>query len=171
MFAMVIPVISKLLDTLIPDAKVAQQLKVKMLDLEFQKQFKESEQEFFKSLKQLEVNAVEAASNSLFVAGWRPAVGWICVVALGYHYVLAPFIDGILQAFHIDVTLTQLNIADLMTILCGMLGLGAFRTAEKISFNKQKFYEVLRDKTKSLNTKDVQMLEEAIDKSIEKSSP
>ena len=74
---------------------------------------------------QLEVNKVEAASASLFVAGWRPAVGWSCCFALIYSTILSPILS-------IWFTVPSVDSSLLTTVLMGMLGLGAMRSAEKI---------------------------------------
>jgi hypothetical protein len=73
---------------------------------------------------QLEVNKVEAAHKSLFVAGWRPAIGWICGLALMYSTLLAPILSIWLIVPAVDSSL-------LTTVLMGMLGLGTLRTVEK----------------------------------------
>ena len=73
---------------------------------------------------QIEVNKVEAAHKSLFVAGWRPAIGWICGLALLYSTIISPIL-GIW--FTVPVVDTSL----LTTVLMGMMGLGAMRTFEK----------------------------------------
>lgn len=74
---------------------------------------------------QLEVNKVEAAHKNLFVAGWRPAVGWSCCFALVYSTILSPIIS-------IWFTVPAVDSSLLTTVLMGMLGLGAMRTAEKV---------------------------------------
>jgi len=74
---------------------------------------------------QLTVNATEAAHKSLFVAGWRPAIGWICGFALMYSTILAPIIG-------IWVVVPPVDSSLLTSVLMGMLGLGAMRTAEKV---------------------------------------
>jgi hypothetical protein len=73
---------------------------------------------------QLEVNKVEAAHKSLFVAGWRPAIGWICGLALMYSTILAPILGIWFAVPPVDSSL-------LTTVLMGMLGLGGLRTIEK----------------------------------------
>jgi len=73
---------------------------------------------------QLEVNKVEAAHKNLFVAGWRPAVGWSCCFALVYSTILSPIIS-------IWFTVPAVDSSLLTTVLMGMLGLGAMRTVEK----------------------------------------
>lgn len=88
---------------------------------------------------QIEVNKVEAASPSLFVAGWRPAVGWCGVAAMGYQFLLYPLLVWLwafLQAHGwVPVTLAAPPMLDtdaLWVILSGILGLGGMRTAERI---------------------------------------
>ena len=83
-------------------------------------------------LAQLEVNKAEAASGSLFKGGWRPAIGWICGLALFWSFILQPFLVFFLLVFGVDMPpLPELNTSDLMPILLGMLGLGGLRTFEK----------------------------------------
>lgn len=83
-------------------------------------------------LSQLEVNKAEAASASVFVAGWRPAIGWVCAFALAFEYLISPlgqwvgFIAG--HAIPKPPTLSE----HLWELLMGMLGLGALRSLEKI---------------------------------------
>lgn len=80
---------------------------------------------------QLEINKIEAASPSMFVAGWRPAVGWTCVSGLGYQVILRPVIQSTIMFWYPQYAMVQLEIETLMTLLFGMLGLGAYRTYEK----------------------------------------
>ena len=74
---------------------------------------------------QLEVNKVEAAHKSLFVAGWRPAIGWVCALGLFYNVILANIIGIWIDLPEIDTTL-------LVPVMMGMLGLGAMRSYEKV---------------------------------------
>ena len=74
---------------------------------------------------QLEVNKVEAAHRSLFVAGWRPAIGWVCALGLFYNVILANIIGMWIDLPEIDTTL-------LVPVMMGMLGLGAMRSYEKV---------------------------------------
>ena len=81
---------------------------------------------------QLEINKVEAAHGSIFVAGWRPAIGWICGVALAWNFILQPMLNWGAFMFNVDLTdLPTLDTGELMTVLLGMLGLGGLRTYEK----------------------------------------
>jgi|TARA_R110000824_G_scaffold366912_1_gene556027 hypothetical protein len=83
-------------------------------------------------LAQLEINKAEAASGSLFKGGWRPFVGWICGVALLYHFILTPLIlFGVGLSGATIPPLPEFDMSSLMTVLMGMLGLGGLRTYEK----------------------------------------
>jgi len=83
------------------------------------------------AMAQVAVNQAEAKHRSIFVAGWRPFVGWICAVALGWHFVLAPLVLFIANAAGVFVEIPQFDMDSLMTVLLGMLGLGGLRTYEK----------------------------------------
>lgn len=83
-------------------------------------------------LKQMEVNAEEAKSASLFVAGWRPAIGWCCAAALAYQYLLVPLGTWIAAWNGISVPPPPSLDSGLWELMAGMLGLGALRTVEKI---------------------------------------
>tara|TARA_A100001388_G_scaffold153409_2_gene114064 strand:- start:10142 stop:10537 length:396 start_codon:yes stop_codon:yes gene_type:complete len=81
---------------------------------------------------QLEINKQEAAHRSLFVAGWRPFVGWTCGVALAYHFVVAPLVLFAAAWFGAQIPeLPTFDMEALLTVLMGMLGLGGLRTFEK----------------------------------------
>ena len=74
---------------------------------------------------QLDVNKVEAAHKSLYVAGWRPFIGWCCGLGLLYSVLLAPLLDIWFEMPVIDSSI-------LMPTMTGMLGLGALRSYEKV---------------------------------------
>jgi hypothetical protein len=75
---------------------------------------------------QTDINSIEAASTRLFVAGWRPFIGWICGIGLGYQFLIYP----ILIAWQPKIV--QLDMGTLLTLLGGMLGFGTMRTVEKL---------------------------------------
>ena len=80
---------------------------------------------------QLEVNKTEAAHRSLFVSGWRPAVGWTCCIGLASQYILIPMANFSLALADSTIEIPVLDMATMMPVLMGMLGLGAMRTVEK----------------------------------------
>ena len=84
------------------------------------------------NLAQIDLNKQEAAHKSMFVAGWRPFVGWTCGVALAYHFVIAPFLGFTLKLSGIETPIPEFEVSQLSTILMGMLGLGGLRSYEKM---------------------------------------
>jgi len=81
---------------------------------------------------QIEINKQEASHRSMFVAGWRPFVGWCCGIALAWHFVLQPVVVFVVAYFGVDIpALPKFDMDSLMTVLLGMLGLGGLRTFEK----------------------------------------
>jgi|TARA_R100001460_G_scaffold12083_2_gene27891 hypothetical protein len=81
---------------------------------------------------QLEINKTEASHKSIFVAGWRPFIGWTCGIALAWHFVLAPVTMFICAYLSVEIPeLPNFDMGSLMTVLMGMLGLGGLRTYEK----------------------------------------
>ncbi len=89
----------------------------------------EVEHEMDKS--QIMVNAEEAKHPNWFVAGWRPFVGWTCGVGLGYQVLLQPLLTWASTMVDI-VAPPPVDIAVLMPVLLGMLGLGGIRAYEKM---------------------------------------
>ena len=82
---------------------------------------------------QLAVNQAEAANPSLLVAGWRPAIGWICGGALAYTYLLYPLLVWAAAIWWPNLSPPKLgNDGMLYELLLGMLGLGGLRTFEKV---------------------------------------
>lgn len=81
---------------------------------------------------QLEVNKVEAGHTSIFVAGWRPFTGWVCSIALAYHFILQPLLTFVLYARGVEIVLPVFDMGTLTTVLLGMLGLGGMRSFEKV---------------------------------------
>jgi hypothetical protein len=80
---------------------------------------------------QLEVNKVEAAHKSLFVSGWRPAVGWVCVLGMFGNFITIPFTNFVLALTESEIEVPLIPLETMMPVLLGMLGLGGLRTYEK----------------------------------------
>jgi len=81
---------------------------------------------------QIDINKEEAKSRNIFIAGWRPFVGWTCGLALFWHFLGLPvtlFVTGWFNLQH--PPLPEFDMQSLMTVLLGMLGLGGMRTFEK----------------------------------------
>ena len=82
-------------------------------------------------LAQLEVNKQEAAHRSLFVAGWRPFIGWTCGLALFYTYLAQPVAMFVMAQTGDLVQLPHVDLSMMMPVLLGLLGLGGLRSFEK----------------------------------------
>lgn len=80
---------------------------------------------------QIEVNKTEAQHASIFVAGWRPFIGWVGGVGLGYNFVLAPFIEWIARWNGYVGVMPSPNSGELLTLVLSMLGVGAMRSYDK----------------------------------------
>ncbi len=125
MLAALIPVLAPILDrtlaALIPDPAARQKM---MGDL--YGQLAQSD------LSQLEVNRAEAGHSSLFVAGWRPAIGWICAAALAYQFIFMPLALWVTAWKGIDFATPPVLDEHVWELMFGMLGMGALRSLEKL---------------------------------------
>lgn len=121
----------KLIDRLWPDPTQRDAAKLKMLELQQSGELAQLTATTDLAKAQAAINQSEAANGSLFVSGWRPAVGWCCAGALAYTFILAPFAVFISQWF--GVVPPKLPALDdrLLELLLGMLGLAGLRTYEK----------------------------------------
>lgn len=116
---------SQLIDRLWPDPAEAEKAKLELLKMQHSGELQAM-------TAQLQVNQAEASNPSLFVAGWRPAVGWVCAAALAYQHLGRPLIAwGFAIAGHPVPPMPELD-DTLWELLFGMLGLGVLRTAEKL---------------------------------------
>jgi hypothetical protein len=85
-------------------------------------------------MAQTEINKIEAQHRSLFVAGWRPFIGWVCGFNLLYLVFLKDFISSLLIFFKIDFVMPQAIGVDLSSeLVFALLGLGGLRTFEKLT--------------------------------------
>jgi hypothetical protein len=82
---------------------------------------------------QVQVDLAEAQSKNWFVAGWRPAVGWVSVIGLLYQFLIAPLGTAFSTLAHHAVTFPTLDMTTLLSLLGGMLGLGITGTVEKVT--------------------------------------
>ncbi len=81
---------------------------------------------------QIELNKVEASHENVFVAGWRPFIGWACGIALVYHFLIEPIIQYILIINGSDFATPEFDFSQLSTIVMAMLGMSGLRTFEKV---------------------------------------
>jgi uncharacterized membrane protein len=115
----------KVIDKIFPDKTQADAAKFKLLELE-------KAGELAQLAGQLEINKVEAASSSKFIAGWRPFIGWICGCAFAWQFVAGPILVWALTVYGKVTTLPVINTALMVELLLAMLGIGGLRTYEKL---------------------------------------
>lgn len=119
-WTLAIPLIQTVVEKFIPDKDKASELAHEVATLA-----ENHAHEIAK--KQIEVNKEEAAHKSLFVAGWRPFIGWTCGVAMANNFVVMPYVSVLFS-----VTVPILELSEMMPVLMGLLGLGAYRSYEKV---------------------------------------
>jgi|TARA_R110002020_G_scaffold524_6_gene2644 hypothetical protein len=121
----ILPVVSNVIGRFLPEDKEAKAKAEREIEAQLATHLAKID------IAQLGINKQEAAHRSVFVAGWRPFIGWTCGVALAYTYVLQPIIVfGLAHAGYL-VTLPTMELGEMMPVLMGMLGLGGLRTFEK----------------------------------------
>jgi hypothetical protein len=128
-----IPVIGKILDRVLPDKAATEAAKLKVMELAQNGELAVLAAETELAKAQVDVNKQEAASTNLFVSGWRPFVGWVCGLGLASQFVVAPLFTWGSGLVGHPTTFPALDLSTLLTLLFGMLGLGALRTTEKIN--------------------------------------
>ena len=126
-----IPAITGILERVLPDPSAAADAKLKLLELAQKGELAQLDADMKLALGQMDVNKAEAQSGSLFIGGWRPSVGWVCVLGLAYQFLAAPLL-GWVSAINGLPAPPSLEMSDLLPMLAGMLGLGTMRTVEKV---------------------------------------
>jgi len=81
--------------------------------------------------KQLDVNKVEAGHRSIFVSGWRPAIGWVGGFALMFEFILSPSIEWYAKFSGLEITAPNIETGSLLAIVTSMLGVAGMRSFEK----------------------------------------
>jgi len=126
-----LPALGTLVDRLIPDRAAAEKAKAEM-EAELIRASNEA------ALAQVEVNKVEAAHSSVFVAGWRPAIGWVCAAAMALYYIPMALVGtglwvwACIQAGAI-VPRPEMGIVEIIGLVTSLLGMGTLRTTEKLN--------------------------------------
>ena len=121
----------QIITKLFPDPAEAARQTLELAKLEASGQLAELDASVKLAEAQAQINAVEASSPNMWQAGWRPFIGWICGAGLAYQFIGRPLLNFLLLLLDHVVLLPPLELDTLMTLLFGMLGLGAYRTYEK----------------------------------------
>ena len=121
----------KILDRVLPDPAQKAAAQLELLKLQQAGEFKALEADLQLALAQTKINEVEAASPDLFKSGWRPGAGWVCVLGLLYQFLAQPLLawGSTIQGYPAPPVL---ELGDLYGLLFGMLGLGAYRSVERV---------------------------------------
>jgi len=124
MLNLLIGPITELLSKVIPDKTERERLAYEISTLA-------ERQAHEQMMAQLEVNKTEAGHISLYVAGWRPFIGWSCGIAMAFNYIGVPVIETVSVINGTPLTINPLDLEVMMPVLLGMLGLGGMRSYEK----------------------------------------
>lgn len=124
MLNVLLPLISTVVDRVIPDKNGADKAK-QAIEAELIKNATQL------NLAQAETNKIEASHRSIFVAGWRPCLGWVAALGFAWMFVIAPLLQWVLLVSGNDLPLPQFQTDVLLELTFAMLGLAGLRTYEK----------------------------------------
>lgn len=128
-----IPIITSVLDKVLPDKAASEQAKLRLTEMAQQGQLAELQTMADLAKAQLEVNQAEAASDGAFKGGWRPAIGYVLAACLAYQFLLNPLLIWFCALWAPHVTPPVIGLDDnLWELMFGMLGLAGWRTIEKV---------------------------------------
>lgn len=130
--AALIPALGNMFDRIFPNPKDASDAKLEVMRMAQAGELAQLNADLQLATGQIEVNKVEAASQSLWVSGWRPAVGWSCAAAFAFKFILGPAAVVVMAVAGHPITLPVFDFSEMSTILLAMLGLGGLRTVEKV---------------------------------------
>lgn len=130
--AALIPLLGSILDKVFPDPAAAAAAKVQVMEMAQRGELAQLDADVKLATGQLDVNKAEASSTSLFVAGWRPFIGWTCGAAFAFKFIVGPAAVVLMAMAGHPITLPVFDFTEMSTILLGMLGLGGLRTIEKV---------------------------------------
>lgn len=122
----------KLIDKWFPSQAEKDKAKLDLLQMQQAGEFKWLEALGKSDEGQVSINVEEAKSESLFKSGWRPYIGWVCGGGLSYQLLIRPIGTWIAGNCCGWQPMPSLEMDTLMTLLFGLLGLGAYRTYEKV---------------------------------------
>jgi hypothetical protein len=120
-----LPALTEVLDRVIPDQAAAAKAKLEM-------EAKLLEAATAQASQQAEINKIEAQHSSIFVAGWRPYIGWVCGMAIAWAFLFAPMLSWLLPVLGVVSVVPPLQTEFLLELVFAMLGLGGLRTFEKL---------------------------------------
>lgn len=123
--------VAKIIGLFKVDPTVALEKKVELDEIQLQMQSKLQDALNAQIQGQIDINKQEAASQSVWVAGWRPGIGWVCGAALFIQFVVAPLFTWVATLFGHPIQFPQLDMKTLLGIMGTMLGFGGMRSIDK----------------------------------------
>ena len=120
-----------LINKLFPDPAEAAKAQLALLKMQ-------QDGELAAMIAQTDINKVEAASQSIFVAGWRPFCGWVGGAGLAYAAIVEPLLRLLATLYGYTGDFPVIDTTITMQILFGLLGLGAMRSYDKATEIKKK---------------------------------
>ena len=125
-----IPLIGDVLDKVLPDATAAADAKLELMRIAQAGELAQLNADTSLALGQIETNKAEAASGKAG-ALWRPGAGWVCVAGMGYTFLAQPLLAWLsaIQGWPVPPII---NTDTLLFLVTGMLGLGGYRSIERI---------------------------------------
>jgi len=124
---------SKVIDKIWPDPVQRDAAKLELLKLQQSGELAQLTADTNLMIEQIKVNQAEAQNPSLFVSGWRPAIGWVCGAACGWNWIGLPVAKVIAVILGHPIDLAPADLTEMLPVLMGMLGLGGLRTIEKLN--------------------------------------
>lgn len=131
--AVVVNAVAKFIDRVFPDPLEAAKAKVELINAEREGMFRNDENMLKSDELQNRVNVEEAKSDSLLSKGWRPGAGWVCTAGLAYEFLLRPLLAWLSENWLKWSPPPALETETLLTLLFGLLGLGYYRTRERLA--------------------------------------
>jgi hypothetical protein len=127
---------SKLIDKVLPDPQAKMNAQLELMKLAREGTLAQLNADLEAAKAQAAINQVEASAPDLFTRGWRPAVGWTCALGLATQFLIGPIATWGAALFGKEIAFPQLDLGTLLTLLFGMLGLGAMRSVEIVQGKK-----------------------------------
>jgi hypothetical protein len=128
----ILDISTKIIERIFPDPKAAAEAKLELLKMQQSGELAQLQSDTTLAQAQIATNTAEASSGSVFAAGWRPTIGYVCALALGWNFIGYPMVGYGLAVAHIAYAAPpMLDTGPLFTLVLGMLGLGTMRSFEK----------------------------------------
>jgi len=125
--------IGKITDRVIPDPQVKLEMQLELAKMAQAGELRVLDAEVELAKEQIKTNQIEAASPDVFKSGWRPASGWVCVAGFAYMALVRPILPWVIQVSGgVAPPLPAIDMDMLLVLLTGQLGLGGFRTYERV---------------------------------------